>query len=51
MDLSPFRRAGGQPEKTWLEVIRKDLETKRLNEDLLKERGMWRRLIRKHDPT
>jgi len=33
------KRAQGRPKKTWIEVIRQDIEAKSLNEDILLDRN------------
>ena len=39
-----------RPEKTWMEVIRQDIEAKGLNEGILLDRNEWRKLIHVPDP-
>ena len=43
--LGQVKRAQGRPKKTWMEVIRQDIEAKRLSEDILLDRNEWRKLI------
>ena len=37
--------------KTWMEVIRQDIEAKGLNEGILLDRNEWRKLIYVPDPA
>ena len=37
--LGQDKRAQGRPTKTWMEVIRQDIETKGLSEDILLNRN------------
>ena len=43
--LGQVKRAQGRPKKTWIEVIRQDIEAKSLNEDILLDRNEWKKLI------
>jgi len=43
--LGEVKRAQGRPKKTWMEVIRQDIEAKGLNEGILLDRNKWRELI------
>jgi len=43
--LGQVKRAHGRPKKTWMEVIRQDIEAKGLSEGILLERNEWRKLI------
>jgi len=43
--LGQVKRVQGRPKKTWMEVIRQDIEDKGLNEGMLLDRNEWRKLI------
>ena len=43
--LGQVKRAQGRPKKTWMEVIRQDIEAKGLSEGILLDRNEWRKLI------
>ena len=43
--LRQVKRAQGRPKKTWMEVIRQDIEAKGLSEGILLDRNEWRKLI------
>jgi len=43
--LGQVKRAQGRPKKTWMEVIRQDIEAKGLSDDILLDRNEWRKLI------
>ena len=45
INLGQVKRAQGGPKKTWMEVIRQDIEAKGLNEGILLDRNEWRKLI------
>ena len=49
--LGQVKRAQGRPKKTWMEVIRQDIETKSLNEGILLDRNERRKLIHVPDPA
>ena len=49
--LGQVKRAQGRPKKTWMEVIRQDIEAKGLNEGILLDRNEWRKLIHVLDPA
>ena len=49
--LGQVKRAQGRPKKTWMEVIRQDIEAKCLNEGILLDRNEWRKLIHVPDPA
>ena len=49
--LGQVKRAHGRPKKTWMEVIRQDIEAKGLNEGTLLDRNEWRKLIHVLDPA
>ena len=41
--LGQVKRAQGRPKKTWMEVIRQDIEAKVLSENILLDRNEWRK--------
>ena len=45
INLGYVKRAQGRPKKTWMEVIRQDIEATGLSEDILLNRNEWRKLI------
>ena len=45
INLGQVKRAQGRPKKTWMEVIRQDIEAKGLGEGILLDRNEWRKLI------
>ena len=45
INLGQVKRAQGRPKKTWMEVIRQDMEAKCLSEGILLNRNEWRKLI------
>ena len=49
--LSQVKRVQKRPKKTWMEVIRQDIEAKGLNEGILLDRNEWRMLIHVPDPA
>ena len=49
--LGQDKRAQGRPKKTWMEVIRQDIEAKGLNDGILLDRNEWRKLINVLDPA
>ena len=49
--LEQVKRAQGRPEKTWMEVIRQDIEAKVLNEGILLDRNERRKLMHVPDPA
>ena len=49
--LGQVKRAQGRPKKTWMEVIRQDIEAKGLSEGILLDRNEWRKLIHVSDPA
>ena len=49
--LRQVKRAQGRPKKTWMEVIRQDIEAKGLNEGISLDRNKWRKLIHVPDPA
>ena len=51
INLGQVKRAHGRPKKTWMEVIRQDIEAKGLSEGILLDRNEWRKLIRVPDPA
>lgn len=50
LNLAQVKRAKGWPEKTWIEVILKDMNARGLNEDILLDRKEWRWIIHVVDP-
>ena len=46
LDLGDFRRGRGRPKISWMEVIRKDLSSLALSEDMAMDRALWRCKIR-----
>ena len=44
INLGQVKRAQERPKKTWMEVIRKDIEAKGLSEGILLDRNEWRKL-------
>ena len=51
LKLGQVKRAQGRPKKTWMEVIRQDIEAKGLSEGILLDRNEWRKLIHVPDPA
>ena len=51
INLGQVKRAQGRPKKTWMEVIRQDIEAKGLSEGILLDRNEWRKLIHVPDPA
>jgi len=49
--LGQVKRVQGRPKKTWMEVIRQDIEAKGLSEGILLDRNEWRKLIHVPDPA
>ena len=49
--LRQVKRAQGRSKKTWMEVIRLDIEAKDLSEGMLLDRNEWRKLIHVPDPA
>ena len=49
--LGQVKRAQGRPKKTWMDVIRQDIEAKGLSEGILLDRNEWRKLIHVPDPA
>jgi len=49
--LGQVKRAKERPKKTWIEVIRQDMEAKDLNDGILLDRNEWRKLIHVPDPA
>jgi len=49
--LGQVKRAQERPKKTWMDVIRQDIEAKGLNEGILLDRNEWRKLIHVPDLT
>ena len=49
--LGQVKRAQGRRKKTWMEVIRQDIEAKGLSEGILLDRNEWRKLIYVPDPA
>ena len=51
INLGQVKRAQGRPKKTWMKVIRQDIEDKSLSEGILLDRNEWRKLIHVPDPA
>ena len=51
INLRQVKRAHGRLKKTWMKVIRQDIEAKGLSEGILLDRNEWRKLIHVPDPT
>ena len=51
INLEQVKRAQGRSKKTWMEVMRQDIEAKGLSEDILLDRNEWRKLIHVPDPA
>ena len=51
INLGQVKRAQGRLKKTWMEVIRQDMEAKGLSEGILLDRNEWRKLIHVPDPA
>jgi len=51
LNLGQVKRAQGRPKKTWMKVIRQDIEAKGLSEGILLDRNEWRKLIHVSDPA
>jgi len=49
--LRQVKRAQGRLTKTWMEVIRQDIEAKGFSEGILLDRNEWRKLIHVLDPA
>jgi len=49
LDLPDHKRSRGRPKKSWSEVIRQNLKTLGLVEDMAKDRGLWRSTIKVAD--
>jgi len=49
--VGQVKRAKGRPKKTWMEVIRQDIEAKALIECILLDRNESRKLIHVPDPA
>ena len=45
INLGQVKRAQGRPKKTWMEVIRQDMQAKGLSEGILLDRNERRKLI------
>ena len=45
INLGQVKRAQRRPKKTWMEVIRQDIEAKCLSEGILLDMNEWRKLI------
>ena len=46
IDRLDYKRSRGRPKKSWSEVIRHDLKTLRLVEDMAQDRRLWRSTIK-----
>ena len=51
INLGQVKRAQRRLKKTWMEIIRQDIEAKGLSEGILLDRNEWRKLIHMPDPT
>ena len=51
INLGQVKRAQGRQKKTWIEVIRQDIEAKGLSEGILLDRNEWRKRIHVPDPA
>ena len=51
INLGQVKRVQGRPKKTWMELIRQDIEAKGLSEGILHDRSEWRKLIHVPDPA
>ena len=49
LDRSDYKRSRGMPKKSWIEVIRHDLKTLGLVEDMAQDRRLWRARIKVAD--
>ena len=49
--LRQVKKAHERMKKTWIEVIRQDIEAKGLSEGVLLDRNEWRKLIHVPDPS
>jgi len=49
--IRQVKRANGRPKKTWMDVIRQDIEVKGLNDGILLYKNEWRKLIHAPDPV
>jgi len=49
--LGQVKRVQGRPKKTWMEVIRQDIEAKGLSEGILLDRNEWRKLTHVPNPA
>ena len=49
MECPKYRRSRGRPKKSWSEVIRQDLKTLGLVEDMAHDRKLWRARIKLAD--
>ena len=49
--LWQVKRAQGRPKKTWMEVIRQNIEGKGLSEGILLDKNEWRKLIHVPNPA
>jgi len=48
-DHPAYRRSRGRPKKSWSEIIRHDLKTLGLVEDMTQDRRLWRSRIKVAD--
>ena len=51
INLGQVKRPQGRPKKSWMDIIRQDIEAKCLNEGILLDRNEWRKLIHVPNPT
>jgi len=49
--LGQVKRAQERLKKTWMKIIRQDIEAKGLSEGILQDRNKWRKLIHMSDPV
>jgi len=49
--LGQVKRAQGRQKKTWMEIIRQDIDDKGLSEGILLDSNEWRKLIHVLDPA
>ena len=50
-DKGQVKRAQGRSKKTWMKVIRQDIEAKGHSEGILLDKNEWRKLIHVPDPA
>ena len=42
-------RPRGRPKRTWIEVVQKDCQARKLNRDIAIDRNRWKKVIKKAD--